>query len=937
MTQYILTTKIQIPPLPPQTVRRTRLLEELDRGLQPNIRVTLISAPAGYGKTTLLSDWLQSRDLAAAWLSISEDDNDTARFISYLIAAAMRCEGTPGSSSGPAGMVDDSLDLPAAIEGQISAEDLKHQLLVPLINRTGRRPKATVFVFDDYHLIRSQSIHDLTTYLIENLPPQAHVYIATRADPPLPITRLRGRGQVNELRLEDLRFQEAEASAFFAAGSGLRLAPEEVHTLQQKTEGWICGLQMTAAFLRGQENPKAFIEGFSGSHHYIMDYLLDEVLERESPELQAFLLETSILERLCGPLCDAVRFSETPSGSLETAAVGAGAVREPPHQDERPSAGRQILRELEQANLFIVPLDEKREWYRYHRLFADLLQVRLQEKDAGRLPLLHRRASSWFAAQGYIDDAVRHALLTSDCEFAADTVEGYAQEILLRSEIATFLRWVQRLPEAHIQKRPKLGIYRAWALLLQGAPLSAVQAQISASRQAHGPPGSSRSLEAFILLSQGEVEQGLQRAQEAFDLLPAEEIFLRNFAAICIAGSRISMGDIDGGMALLEQMDRNAHRRDNQLATTLILNEIAELRLKQFRVREAEAFFQRALAISTTAEGTLLPVAGHALMGLGSIAVERFDFTSAERLLQDGIQLAERWSLINTLDGHLSLAILYDTQEQVETVRKPVLHETLATLEDLARRFDASEYDDIVVDMIKMRVYLREGRFDPVRQWVLDRGLARLPAHKPEHYDDGTIASRIYKYELPVLARWLIVEGRYQDAYTVLQELAQLAAEATRPYLLVESYILQARVLDLLGDSDEALKILQKALDLAGPQQARRLFLAEGDDIMRLLKAARQARAAAGTAEFVDSLLSIGKAASPSEAGIDAARLTDPLSPRELEVLRLLPSGLTAVQMADELFISANTLRSHLKNIYTKLGVHSRHEAVARATQLDLL
>jgi LuxR family maltose regulon positive regulatory protein len=935
LAQHILTTKIQIPPLPPQTVHRTRLLEELDRGLLPNIRVTLLSAPAGYGKTTLLSDWLQRRDLAAAWLSISEGDNDAARFMSYLIAAA--------------GMADDNsphapdLDIPTTLEGQASAEDFKYRLLVPLINHIGRRAKTTVFVFDDYHLIHSESVRDLTTFLIENLPPQAHVFIATRADPLLPITRLRGRGQVNELRLEDLRFQEEEAEAFLNVVSGLNLAPEEVHSLQQKTEGWICGLQMTAAYLRGQEDRKAFIKNFSGSHHYIMDYLLDEVLRRESPELQSFLLHTSILERLSGPLCDAVRFRETPSSSLATTAVRVGAVREPP-QDESPSSGRQILRELEQANLFIVPLDEQREWYRYHRLFADLLQARLQEKEAGRLPLLHRRASAWFVDHGYIDEAIRHALLSTDHEFAAATLENHAQEILLRSETATFLNWVQRLPEEQIQKRPKLGIYRAWALLLQGAPLSAVQAQISESRRGHGPPGSSRSLEAFILLSQGQVEEGFQRAQEALAMLPAEEIFLRDFAAMCVAGCRISMGDVDEGLVLVEQMAQITNRANSQLATALILTEIAELRLKQFKVDEAEGLYRRALAISKTADGTLLPIAGHAMIGLGDIAVERFDPDSAENLLKEGIELAKRWSLVNTLQGHLSLALLYETLEQLGALREAhvqdqpsLLQNTLATLEDLARRFDASEFDDIVVEMIKMRFYLHQGRLDAVRQWVFNRGLERLPAQQPAYHDDGTMASRLYKYELPVLARWHIAEGRYQDALAVLHELAKLAEDYGRPYLVVESLILQARVFQLLDDNHAALNNLKKALDIAGLHQARRLFLVEGQEILRLLEAGRREWKDEGTAEFVDSLLSIWRDFSSPEVVTGTAQPAGPLSSRELEVLRLLPTGLTAVQMADELFISANTLRSHLKNIYAKLGVHSRHEAVARANELELL
>jgi LuxR family maltose regulon positive regulatory protein len=404
------------------------------------------------------------------------------------------------------------------------------------------------------------------------------------------------------------------------------------------------------------------------------------------------------------------------------------------------------------------------------------------------------------------------------------------------------------------------------------------------------------------------------------------------------------MGDVDDGLILVEQMAQFANRANNQLATVLMLTEIAELRLKQFKVDEAEDLYRRALAISKTADGTLLPIAGQALIGLGDIAVERFDPQAAERLLNEGIELAKRWSLVNTLQGHLSLAFLYETLQQLAAAREAgleglptLLQDTLATLEDLARRFDATEFDDIVVEMIKMRIYLHQGRLDAVRQWVFDRGLERLPAQQPAYHDDGTMVSRLYKYELPILARWHIAEGRYQDALAILHELARLAEDAGRPYLLVESLILQARVFQLLKDNHSALENLKKALDMAGPHQARRLFLVEGQEILRLLEAGRQQWEAADTAEFVDSLLNIWRGYSSPEVVTGPAQLAGTLSSRELEVLRLLPTGLTAVQMADELFISANTLRSHLKNIYAKLGVHSRHEAVARANELELL
>ncbi|MCJ7823404.1 MAG: hypothetical protein MUP44_00740, partial [Anaerolineales bacterium] len=483
-TDHLLSTKIQVPPLPPKTVRRTRLFDLLDGGLQPNSHLTLLSAPAGYGKTTLLSAWVQERGFPSAWISLDESDNDPIRFLSYLLAALQKANS--------------AFDIPSPTEGQISEQEIQERILIPLINHMGESPAQTTIVLDDYHWIQSQTIHDGLGYLLENLPPQAHILIATRADPPLPIHRLRGRGQVNELRMEDLRFRVEEARSFLETFADLELSIDDVHTLTHRTEGWVSGLQMAAASLQGHEDKIAFIQEFSGSHHYIMDYLVDEVLRRQTPQIQAFLLNTSILNRLCGTLCDAL---------MEVTG-------------EAPASSQGILQDLARANLFIVPLDTRREWYRYHRLFADLLQARLQSKHPERIPSLHRRASHWLEDQGLTDEAVQHALLTHDDDYAADLVERTSQGKFMRSETMTFLRWVGRLPEEEILKRPKLVIYRAWALLFHGAPLSTIETQLDESREVSGPPGSSLSLQSFITLSQGQMEHGLDLAEKALQALP---------------------------------------------------------------------------------------------------------------------------------------------------------------------------------------------------------------------------------------------------------------------------------------------------------------------------------------------------------------------------------------------------------------------------------
>jgi LuxR family maltose regulon positive regulatory protein len=625
--------------------------------------------------------------------------------------------------------------------------------------------------------------------------------------------------------------------------------------------------------------------------------------------MQSFLLDCAILERMSGPLCDAVR--------------GLAA--------QTPSPSQHYLQKLEQANLFIFPLDEQREWYRLHRLFADLLQARLQAEDAERIPVLHRRASEWFAAHDFIDEAVQHAFEAGDHQFAAGRVEQYAQEILLRSETTTFLSWVDRLDHAQLKQRPKLGFYRAWALLYQGAPLSVVEDQISMSRAGPGPPGSSRSLEAIILLSQGQPEKALQYAEQALQRLPASEIFLRDNARLCAAICRLSLGDGDAGLALMDQATQKALHAGNRATSVTILCELAELRLRQMQLHAAEALYQRALALGTRHDGSHLPVAGQPLMGLGNLALERYELQEAQRLLLDGIQLAQKWSLISTLDGHLSLAKLYAALDDNNR-----LAETLAALDDLCRQFDASEFDDIIVELLKASINVRRENLAEARRWVLQRGLVGAPAQKPSYYEPGTIAAKFYKYELPVLARWHIAAARYEQAQAVLQELDILAQEAGRPYLLLESHLLQARIYHLLGDNQSSLESMKQALAIAAPQQSCRIFLMEGPETIELLKALKVAGDDPPLTDFVELLL--GKIKPP--AGTMASpRLNggETLSPRELEVLQHLPSSLSVAELADELCISVNTVRTHLKNIYAKLGVHSRHEAVVLATQRDLI
>jgi LuxR family maltose regulon positive regulatory protein len=889
--QTLLESKIQIPQLPPQIIPRARLYDSLDAALQPFMRLTLLSAPTGYGKTSLVSAWVKDRKLPTAWLSLEDQDNDPSRFTSYLLAAFEKGDPTFKAFEIPA--------IPPA-----SAE-LENSVLIPMLNQIGRSGQMTLLVLDDYHCIENSNVHHLIGYLLDNLPTQVHLVILTRADPPLSIARLRGRGQLNELRMEDLRFEPDETQSFLHWFEDIRLSPDDVQTLTQRTEGWIAGLQMAAVSLRGHTDQRAIVQGFSGDHQYIMDFLLDEVLRRQPPHIQSFLLHTSILPRLCGSLCDTIMAGT--NGDL------------PP--------GQEVLHQLEQANLFIISLDEKREWYRYHRLFADLLQARLQGKGLEHIQSLHRRASQWFEAHRLIEEAIHHALLSGDTNLAANLVERTSQELLMRSETTTFLRLLQRLPREEVTRRPRLGAYQAWALLFQGAPLSVVEAQLPDRAKESDPPGAAALLNAFVLLSQGKVPEGLALAEHAYEVLPEDEIYLRDFAAFCVAASRIAAGDVAHGMHLLEETTQAVVRAGTPSSAVIFLTELAEMRMKELAFDEAKELYQRALSTATDRDGHRYPIAGRALIGLGNLALERYDLKEAESLLNEGIQLIENWSLISTLEARLFLATVHFARDEAAQMA-----ESFILLHELAHRFDASEIDDRVVEMVEADFKGRQGDLDAVRAWVIQRGLGEAPNELPRSYQEDHITPRLYKYELPILIRLFTAEARYDDAQEGIDQLIARSEQANRPLLILEAEILQALLYHAQGQPEASSISLTRALERACTVRVMRPFLTQGETLIQLLKECRKTLSSPELRNFVEQLM---RKVDPTSAKTTSS--AELLSLREREVLQLLPSDMTVEALADELYITVNTVRSHIKNIYAKLDVHSRHQAVDRARSLNLI
>ena len=801
MVTPILTTKLHIPSLPRSLVPRERLLDRLDQGLRRGL--TLVSAPAGFGKTTLLGEWLQRLEavktppVQVAWVSLDDGDNDPARFGMYLAAALRQA----GEGRGPVG--DDA----ATPAGPV----LQESYLIGLINEVAVLPRTIVLVLDDYHAIASPGVHDAVAFLVEHLPENLHLVIATRADPPLPLPRLRARGHLVELRQSDLCFTAAEAAIFLNDAMGLGLSAQDVAALEARTEGWIAGLQMAALSLQSKERcgdlRSEFVQALTSSHRYILDYLVEEVLERQPAALQAFLVRTSILEQLCGPLCDAV-----------VGEAGSGALSEP-----IASAGSQsILEHLEAANLFIVPLDDERHWYRYHRLFADLLRKRLGQASPELISELHRRASVWYEQQGLAGDAIDHSLAAHDAERAADLIDAQAEGTLMRSEVTTLLRWVERLPDASVRRRPTLCFHHAWALLMGGCSLVAVGERLrdlaqacKAFERSGAIAARMAALQAYLMLFRADVDGAAALCQQALPQLPESDRFLRSVLTWILSLAHLSGEDMHDGERALAEAVRIAQEAGNPLIAVSALCYQARLQMRQGRLHRAHELLARALELATDPRGRRLPVASKALTGLGELAREWNDLEAAENYLTEGIEVAKAWGELVAFDAYYPLARTRLAQGDAVGAR-----EALETAREIAYRSEATDSDDLVADLQLAFLSAQQGDAIGVMRWAERRGL--MPGISPEQgppLDEGQARAHAHllKYERLVLARLFRRQGRAAEALGLLEDLLVEARGLARVDLTIQVQVLRALAWQAQGDDSEALEALTEALSLAGP------------------------------------------------------------------------------------------------------------------------
>jgi LuxR family maltose regulon positive regulatory protein len=916
MPEPLLTTKFYIPEPRPNLVPRPRLVERLDEGLRLGRKLTIVSAPAGFGKTTLLSEWLSYPGTArqgyspgcesaqrVSWLSLDEGDNDPIRFLTYLIAALQQAHEGIGQDVLGSLYALQPLSLPV------------QELLAACINQIDAVESQIVLVLDDYHLITSPKIHKTLTYLLDHLPRNLHLVIATRADPPLHIARLRGRGQLTELRQADLSFSVREVDSYLRQVMGLDLSPDDVAALAARTEGWITGLQMAALAVQRKDAARvsAFLATFTGRHEHIVDYFADEVLGWQPGNVKAFLLQTSILERLSGPLCDAV--------------CGARS------EDAGRQSGQQILERLQEANLFVVPLDDERQWYRYHRLFADLLRQRLRQVEPDSVPILHRRASQWYGQNGFVEEAIDHALVGKDLQQAALLIEKAAEPILMRGELVTLTAWLGALPGEIVRQRPLLCFYYAAVLLLNGEPPTKIQTYLQIA-VAHGIPDSTTLgamvLRALLALWQGDVDRSMELGQQALASLPEQNLLWRGIVTGNLGIAYLYNGrDLDLADRMLEEAARMGERAGNVMGAVIALCNLAELRIVQGQLWAAKRLYDRALALAVDDRGHSLPISGMAVAGLAALLQEWNELEEAERLLTRAVDLASENLPIGVLvfDGYLTLARVKQSQGDLKAAQ-----DAIERARTVAASTGATELDDWFVGATQARLWIAQGHLDAAARWARSRGLVDRPVTDPSDAGRSSLPYSLYELEHLTLAELWIAQDNTRRA---LDELAALLAKSSalqRTDSVIKILVLMALAHHQQKHLDRALEALAQALAQAESGGYVRTFVDRGPRMTRLL---RQALAQGVAVEYVQRLLMACDAGAVPP--LKNQMLVEPLSDRELQVLRLLTTYLASAEIGQELCISVNTVRFHTKNIYSKLGVHTRRDAVQRAKELGLL
>lgn len=879
MSPPILATKLYRPPPRPKAVLRPRLIAQLNDGLQR--KLTLISAPAGFGKTSLVSEWLSNTSRKTAWLSLDNSDNDLGHFLTYLVAALKTIAPTIGDGV----LAALQSPQPPSIES----------LLTALLNEITAIPENFILVLDDYHVIDAKPIDQALTFLLEHLPPQMHLVIATREDPQLPLARLRVRNQLTELRVADLRFNRAEAHGFLNQVMGLNLAAEDIAALDTRTEGWIAGLQLAAISMQGQSDTTQFIKSFTGSHHFVLDYLVEEVLQRQPESVQTFLLHTSILDRLCAPLCDAVLLHSTI----------------PAHE---------TLKYIEQANLFIIPLDNERRWYRYHHLFADLLRQRLHQNAAtttndvgSSVAELHQRASAWYEANGLDIEAFHHAAAGNDLEHAARLVEGKGMPLIFRGAAAPVLNWLESLPKSVLDANPGLWVIYASALLFVNQ-MSSIEQKLQAAEAAlqnfplddHTKDliGHIASIRATVAVSQHDTETIITQSQRALDYLHPHNLPVRTAATWSMGYAYQLQGDRVAAHHAYTEALSTSQAIGHHIIIVMSALGLGNIQQANNQLHQAVETYHYALQMIGDPP---IPVACEAHLGLAYIFYEWNQLEAAQHHAQQSIQLASQ--LINTdriVACEVCLAQLKRAQKDVKGASL-----ILAQASQIARHHNfVNRIPEVAAAQVL--TLIQQGNLTAAENLAQSHILPVSQAH-------------IY------LAR-----GDPSPALAVLEPVRQQVEARGWADKQLQVQVLQAIAHHMQGEKDQALHLLEEILTPTAANGFIRTFVDAGLPMAELLT---EAAAHGIIPDYIHKLLTTFEAEwpQPENHPPTAEGLIEPLSQRELEILRLVASGLSNHEISERLFLALSTVKGHNQKIFDKLQVQRRTEAVARARELGLL
>lgn len=897
----ILTTKLYRPRPRADLVERPHLLERLAEAAHRPL--TLISAPAGFGKTALLSAWLDQIAGRVAWLALDDGDNDPARFWAYVLAALQTVDSALGA------------DLQALLlTPQPPPLDA---LLIPLLNDLAGLNQPLTLVLDDYHIIQAPVIHDAITFLVEHMPPTTHLVLAGRTNPPLPLSRLRARGQLAEIRAADLRFSADEVAAFLRAATGASLADAAIAALETRTEGWIAGLQLAALSLRGRADVAGFVQAFTGSHSYIIDYLVEEVLQRLPPETERFLVQTAILDRMSGPLCGAV-----------TGQLGA----------------QSVLEQLERENLFLIPLDTTRQWYRYHHLFADVLRHRLQQLQPASVADLHLRAAHWYEENQWLTEAIHHAFAADAPAEAARLIEQEAEPALKRGEYLTLQGWLRRLPEAAVMARPRLCLF--WASThvithdLDAAQKWLAYAETTLAQQADPASDETRAeaaaIGAGIALNRGDFPQALMLAERALATLSPQSIRLRG-DVLLHQGLALSWSHQPArAVRAYTEAGRLALQAGDMHTALLALFNQGSQHFMQGRLQQAAATYRQALQVAAERGAGRIPITSALHRGLAELHYEWNQLDAAASHLHEAVERGERGGLPRMMVlNDLALARLHfargDTAMARATIDKAI---RLVETHELPPRYASPPA------AYQARLWLAQGNLDAAAAWACDVNLDMVGE-----------PNSLYEAEYLTVARVLTMQGRAPEARALLARLHAGATAVARVNSIVEILIVEALAWRKQGEPAQARTVLERALSLGMVGGYLRTFVDEGDELRAALSDLRRHTTDPVIGVYIDELLAAfapklasvigadGDASPPvtPQAAPDVEPLIEPLTERELEVLRRVATGLSDRQAAEALIVAIGTIKRHLNNIYGKLGVHSRTQALARARELGLL